>query len=115
MSAEHSVGMVDAGHEDQVGGEVSVEGQELDGSGKINMENAKEKLEDFDWEGLEERFWVKMEECRRVEEGIRGEFEELIQVRDDLLAPFLLWEASFSVMVLLGLCVWVGLETAGFL
>ena len=93
---------------------MSREGQELEGSGKINMENAKEKLEDFDWDGLEERFWVKMEECKRVEEGIRGEFEELIQVRGDLLAPLLLWEAFCSVVVLLG-CVWVGLGTAGFL
>ena len=67
---------------------MSGEGQELDGGGKINTENAKEKLEDFDWEGLEERFWVRMEECRRVEEGIRGEFEELIQVCGNLLAPF---------------------------
>ncbi|KAM0799132.1 hypothetical protein BDR22DRAFT_340466 [Usnea florida] len=80
MSAQHSEGMDNTGHENQVGDGVSGEGQELDGVGKINMENAKEKLEDFDWEGLEERFWVKMEECRRVEEGIRGEFEELIQV-----------------------------------
>ena len=91
------------------------EGQELEGGAKINMENAKEKLEDYDWEGLEERFWVKMEECKRVEEGIRGEFEELIQVCGDLLPPFLLWEAFFSVMVLLGFRVWAGLGTAGFL
>ena len=79
--------MDNTGNEDQAGDGVSAEGQELEGSGKINMENAKEKLEDFDWEGLEERFWVKMEECKRVEEGIRGEFEELIQVRGDLLTP----------------------------
>lgn len=72
--------MGNAGHEDQVGDGVSVEGQELEGGGKIDMENAKEKLKEFDWDGLEERFWVKMEECERVEEGIRGEFEELIQV-----------------------------------
>ena len=50
--------MDNAGHEDQVGGGVSGEGQELDGDGKINVKNAKEKLEDFDWEGLDERFWV---------------------------------------------------------
>ena len=113
MSAQHSDGMDNAGHENQVGDGVSGEGQELDGVGKINMENAKEKLEDFDWDGLEERFWVKMEECRKVEEGIRGEFEELIQVCGDLLAPFLLWEAFFPVMVLLGLYV-EGLEDGWF-
>ena len=105
MSAQHPEGMGNAGHEDQLGGGVSGEGQEVEGGAKINMESAKEKLEDFDWEGLEERFWVKMEECRRVEEGIRGEFEELIQVCGDLLARVLLWEAFFSVMVLLSLCV----------
>lgn len=79
-SVQPTEDMGNAGHEDQVGDGVSVEGQELEGGGKIDMENAKEKLKEFDWDGLEERFWVKMEECERVEEGIRGEFEELIQV-----------------------------------
>ena len=95
MSVQPSEGMDNAGHEDQGGGGVSGEGQELDGDRKINMKNAKEKLEDFDWEGLEERFWVKMEECKKVEEGIRAEFEELIQVCDDPLS-LLSRELSFG-------------------
>lgn len=56
-------------HEEETGGEKN-----------NNMDNAKQRLEDFDWEGLEERFWERMEECRKVEEGIMGEFKELVEV-----------------------------------
>lgn len=79
------MGNANAGEEGQVGDVLSSEGQRLDGSGRNSMENAKEKIEEFDWDGLEERFWGKMEECRRVEERIMGEFGELIEVR---LSPF---------------------------
>lgn len=53
----------------------SAGGKEMD-----NMEDAKEPVEEFDWEGLEGRFWDRMDECRRVEEGLREEFEEVIKV-----------------------------------
>ena len=49
-------------------------------NGKNGMDDAKEKIEAFDWEGLEGRFWDRMEECRRVEEGVREEFGDLVQV-----------------------------------
>ncbi|CAD6573389.1 MAG: hypothetical protein ASARMPREDX12_006005 [Alectoria sarmentosa] len=75
-----SMGDANAGEGVQVGNVLSSEEQRLDGSGENNMENAKEKIEEFDWDGLEERFWGKMEECRRVEERIMGEFGELIEV-----------------------------------
>lgn len=73
--------MGNVGHEGQVGDGLSGEGRGLDDGGeKNNMDNAKDKIEDFDWEGLEERFWERMEGCRKVEEGIMGEFGELIEV-----------------------------------
>ena len=50
------------------------------GSGKNEMDDAKEKIEAFDWEGLEGRFWDRMDECRKVEEGVREEFGELVEV-----------------------------------
>lgn len=60
---------------------LSGEGQEEDAGGKKNnMEDAKERVEEFDWEGLEGRFWDRMDECRRVEEGLREDFEEVIKV-----------------------------------
>lgn len=83
------MGDANAGEEGQVGDVLSSEGQRLDGSGRNNMENAKEKIEEFDWDALEERFWGKMEECRMVEERIMGEFGELIEVRLSLFhRPF---------------------------
>ncbi len=54
------------------------EGQEEDNGKKV--ENAKEQIEPFDWEDLEERFWERMEECRRVEEGVMGEWGECVEV-----------------------------------
>lgn len=74
------MGEGDAGNEGRLGDSLSGEGQGLDGSGTNDMENAKEKIEEFDWDGLEERFWAKMEECQKVEEGIMEEFGELIEV-----------------------------------
>ena len=44
------------------------------------MDGPGEKIGAFDWEGLEGRFWDRMEECRGVEEGVGREFEELVQV-----------------------------------
>ena len=44
------------------------------------MDGAREQIGAFDWEGLEGRFWDRMEECGRVEEGVGREFEELVQV-----------------------------------
>lgn len=65
------------GNEEGVGGDGGGNGS---GSGKNEMDDAKEKIEAFDWEGLEGRFWDRMEECRKVEEGVREEFEELVEV-----------------------------------
>ena len=42
--------------------------------------DSKEPLEDFDWNGLEERFCKKMEECGKVEKELEGEFNEWLQV-----------------------------------
>lgn len=75
-----SDGMGHVGNEGQVGDNLGSEGKGLDGSGRSDMDNAKEKIEEFDWEGLEEQFYAKMEECRRVEEGLMGEFGELVEV-----------------------------------
>lgn len=61
-------------------GEDRLDEGEKEGEGKDNMEDAKERLEDFDWEGLEGRFWERMEECRKVEEGVMGEFKNLVDV-----------------------------------
>lgn len=63
-------------------GAVSEDGVELVGgkNKKNDMEDAKGEIEGFDWEGLEGRFWERMEECRRVEEGVVGEFRELVEV-----------------------------------
>ena len=49
------------------------------------MDDAKEQIEGFDWEGLEGRFWERMEGLRRVEEGLVGEWGELGEV---CLVPF---------------------------
>lgn len=62
------------------GEEKGLHGNEKEDGKQNNMDSAKEMLEVFDWEGLEERFWERMEECRRVEEGVKREFEELVQV-----------------------------------
>ncbi len=43
-------------------------------------ENAKEQIEPLDWDDLERRFWERMEECRRVEEGVMGEWGECVEV-----------------------------------
>lgn len=67
-------------HEGRLGDNLSGEGQGLEEGGKNDMGSAKEQIEEFDWDGLEERFWVRMDECRRVEEGIMREFEELLEV-----------------------------------
>jgi len=40
-----------------------------------------EPLEDHDWDDLEARFWGKMEECDRAEQGIEEDFKELLNVR----------------------------------
>ena len=55
------------------------------------MDDAKEKIEAFDWEGLEGRFWDRMEECRKVEEGVREEFGELVEVGWAFLLSLLLF------------------------
>lgn len=75
------MGDATTGGEGLVGDALNGEGQGLDESGKNNMDDAKEKLEEFDWKSLEERFWCRMEECRKTEDGIMGEFGELVQVR----------------------------------
>lgn len=78
-------------NESHIGDRLSGQGQEeeedggVDGEGKKkekkeSMEDAKERVEEFDWEGLEGRFWDRMDECRRVEEGLREDFEEVIKV-----------------------------------
>lgn len=91
---QHDGGDAAGGGEEQSGENVSLNGEEGTGEVSLNgyekglheggmqndMINAKERLEGFDWEGLEERFGERMEECRRVEEGVKGEFEELVQV-----------------------------------
>lgn len=77
--------MGDASNEGQVKDNMSGEGEGLEGSGRNNMDSAKEKLDGFDWVGLEERFWGRMEECRRVEEGVTAEFGELVEVGIRLL------------------------------
>ena len=92
------MGDANAGEGVQVGNVLSSEEQRLDGSGENNMENAKEKIEEFDWDGLEERFWGKMEECRRVEERIMGEFGELIEVRLSLFHRHFCGSVSPSCM-----------------
>ncbi len=56
------------------------QGSDAVGGDRNGMDNAKEKIGEFDWEGLEGRFWGRMEECRRVEEGVMREFGELVKV-----------------------------------
>lgn len=72
----------DAGAESHVNDDSSGLGQGSDavGGDRNGMDNAKEKIEEFDWEGLEGRFWGRMEEFRKVEEGAMREFGELVQV-----------------------------------
>lgn len=74
------MGDANAGNEGQLGDTLNGEGQGLDPSGNNNMDNPQEPIEEFDWDGLEERFWAKMEECKKVEEGLMEEFGELIEV-----------------------------------
>ena len=62
-------------------GEDQVADGGLDGGRKNDMDDAKEKIGEFDWEGLEGRFWARMEEFGRVEEGIMDDFAELMEVR----------------------------------
>ena len=87
------------GDEDGLDGEGrEEEGREDDGGGgggMNSMEDAKEEIEAFDWEGLEGRFWDRMEECRKVEEGIREEFAGLIQVCRFFFFSFGLFFFSF--------------------
>ena len=40
----------------------------------------KEPLEPFDWDALEERYHVKMQECQQTEEGIYADFATWIKV-----------------------------------
>lgn len=72
---EEGDGVNGEGHEAQANGNVSGNRNK-----KNNMDDAKERIEAFDWEELEGRFWDKMEECRKVEEGIMEEFKELMEV-----------------------------------
>ena len=74
------MGEGNAGNHGLLGDTSSGDGQVLDGGGTNSIDNAKEKIEEFDWDGLEERFWARMEECKRVEEGIMEEFGELLEV-----------------------------------
>lgn len=74
------MGDANAGNEGQLGDTLNGEGQGLDPSGNNNTDNPQEPIEEFDWDGLEERFWAKMEECKKVEEGLMEEFGELIEV-----------------------------------
>lgn len=75
----HATG--DAGIESPVGdGGSAGGGRGLEGTKSGAADGAREKIGGFDWEGLEGRFWDRMEECGRVEEGVGREFEELVQV-----------------------------------
>lgn len=42
--------------------------------------DAKDAIEPFEWNDLEERFWREMEECRKVEKEIEEDFAELLEV-----------------------------------
>ena len=81
-----------AANESQIGDGLSGQGQEENAGGKKNntMEDAKERVEEFDWEGLEGRFWDRMDECRRVEEGLKEDFEEVLKVCSNASASFFL-------------------------
>jgi histone deacetylase complex regulatory component SIN3 len=45
-----------------------------------NPSDAKDALETYDWEQLEERFHAEMEVCEKREDGIQEEFHELLDV-----------------------------------
>lgn len=82
-----------AANESQIGDGLNGQGQEEDAGGKKNntMEDAKERVEEFDWEGLEGRFWDRMDECRRVEEGLKEDFEEVIKVCSKASSSSFFW------------------------
>ena len=46
-----------------------------------NIGDSKEPLDEFDWDDLEERFCMKMEECGKVEKELEEEFGEWLEVR----------------------------------
>ena len=73
------------------------------GSGQNEKDDAKEKIEAFDWEGLEGRFWDRMEECRKVEEGVREEFGELVEVGWVFLLFLLVFGAFTRVFFSVGM------------
>ncbi|KAL2041560.1 hypothetical protein N7G274_005942 [Stereocaulon virgatum] len=54
-----------------------------------DLGGAKDALEAYDWEHLEDRFHAEMEVCGKREEGIQEEFNELLEV-------FKTWAATGS-------------------
>lgn len=60
--------------------------------------NLREQLEPFDWEALEARFVVQIEECEHEEERIGEEFKGWVEV----CFPFFTWEFGLGCFVCLG-------------
>lgn len=50
-------------------------------SPRVDSNEPREALEDYDWDDLEARFHAEMEKCRKAEEEIGKEFKEWLAVR----------------------------------
>lgn len=54
---------------------------EIETSAEGSIPSAKEPLDGYSWEDLEQRFAARMEECTKNEETLGQEFNELLKVR----------------------------------